>query len=242
MENTMLVGSYDYRLVILSVVIATFASYAALDLAGRVTVTRGSARFGWLTGGAGAMGFGIWSMHYIGMLAFRLPIPVRYYWPTVLLSLLAAIVASAAALLFTSGQEMSLWSTAVGSVVMGGDIGAMHYIGMHAMRIGATCHFDPLVVVLSVVLAVLISFIALRLVFLARDHGETKRLWRVASAIVMGAAIPINAFHRDGSGQLHGFRRACRLVACHGRFYRRRDRNCDSDNHGLGNCHPDCWQ
>jgi diguanylate cyclase (GGDEF)-like protein/PAS domain S-box-containing protein len=191
MENTMLVGSYDYRLVILSVVIATFASYAALDLAGRVTVARGSARFEWLAGGASAMGFGIWSMHYIGMLAFRLPIPVRYDWPTVLLSLLAAIFASAAALHFASGQEMSLWHTAVGSVVMGGGIGAMHYIGMHAMRIGAMCHFNPLVVILSVVLAVLISFVALRLVFLARDHGETKRLRRIASVIVMGAAIPV---------------------------------------------------
>jgi len=190
-ENTILVGSYDYRLVVLSVVIATFASYAALDLAGRVTVARGSARVDWLAGGAIAMGLGIWSMHYIGMLAFRLPIPVWYDWPIVVLSLLAAIFASAAALHFASGQEMSLWRTAFGSLVMGGGIGAMHYIGMHAMRLGAMCHFNPLVVVLSVVLAVLISFVALRLVFLARDHGETRRLRRAASAIVMGAAIPI---------------------------------------------------
>jgi two-component system sensor histidine kinase/response regulator len=118
------------------------------------------------------MGFGIWSMHYIGMLAFRLPIPVRYDWPTVLLSLLAAIFASAAALHFASGQEMSLWRTVAGSLVMGGGIGAMHYIGMHAMRMGAMCHFNPLVVILSVVLAVLISFVALRLVFLARDRRD----------------------------------------------------------------------
>jgi two-component system sensor histidine kinase/response regulator len=190
-ENTMLLGSYDYRLVVLSVVIATFASYAALDLAGRVSVARGSARVGWLAGGASAMGLGIWSMHYIGMLAFRLPIPVWYDWPIVVLSLLAAIFASAAALHFASGQEMSLWRTAFGSLVMGGGIGAMHYIGMHAMRMGAMCHFNPSVVVLSIVLAVLISFVALRLVFLARDHGETRRLRGAASAIVMGAAIPI---------------------------------------------------
>ena len=67
-ENTMLVGSYDYRLVTLSVIIATFASYAALDLAGRLTVARGAARVGWLAGGASAVGLGIWSMYYIGML------------------------------------------------------------------------------------------------------------------------------------------------------------------------------
>jgi diguanylate cyclase (GGDEF)-like protein/PAS domain S-box-containing protein len=190
-KHTLLVGSYDYRLVALSVVIATFASYAALDLAGRVTIARGSARFGWLAGGAGAMGLGIWSMHYIGMLAFRLPIPVWYDWPIVLLSLSAAIFASAAALHVASRHGMSLWRTVSGSIVMGGGIGAMHYIGMHAMRMSAMCHFDPFVVVLSVILAVLISFVALRLVFLARNHSETRRLRKIASAIVMGAAIPI---------------------------------------------------
>jgi diguanylate cyclase len=190
-QHTMIVGSYDYPLVVLSVVIAIFASYVALDLAGRVTIARGLARLAWLTGGACAMGLGIWSMHYIGMLAFRLPIPVRYDWPLVLLSLLAAIFASAAALHLASGQEMSLWRTLFGSLVMGGGIGAMHYIGMDAMRMGAMCHFNPSVVVLSVILAVLISFVALRVVFLARDHSGTTRLRRVASAIVMGASIPV---------------------------------------------------
>ena len=89
-----LIGSYNYALVALSVLIAMFASYAALDLAGRVTAAGGWTRAVWLLGGAGAMGTGIWSMHYIGMLAFILPIPVAYHWPTVLLSLFAAILAS----------------------------------------------------------------------------------------------------------------------------------------------------
>jgi diguanylate cyclase (GGDEF)-like protein/PAS domain S-box-containing protein len=190
-ENTMLVGSYDYRLVALSVVIATLASYAALDLADRVTIARGSARSAWLAGGASAMGLGIWSMHYVGMLAFRLPIPVWYDWPIVLLSLLAAIFASAAALHVATGHSVTLWRTAIGSVVMGVGVGAMHYIGMDAMRMGAMCHFNPSLVVLSVILAVGISFVAIRLVFLARNQSETTRLRKIASAIVMGAAIPI---------------------------------------------------
>ena len=67
-------ATYDYRLVSLSVVIAIFASYTALDLAGRVTATRDQARLAWLIGGATAMGTGIWSMHYTGMLAFRKPV------------------------------------------------------------------------------------------------------------------------------------------------------------------------
>jgi two-component system cell cycle sensor histidine kinase/response regulator CckA len=95
-------GSYDHRLVALSVVIAICASYAALDLAGRATAARGRIRAAWLIAGATAMGLGIWSMHYIGMLAFSLPVPVQYDWPTVLLSLIAAILASAVALYVVS--------------------------------------------------------------------------------------------------------------------------------------------
>ncbi len=103
---TALSGSYDYLLVALSIVIAILASYAALDFAGRVTAARGSMRLLRLTGGAVSMGVGIWSMHYVGMLAFQLPIPVRYDWPTVLLSLLAAILASVVALFVVSRQRM----------------------------------------------------------------------------------------------------------------------------------------
>jgi two-component system, sensor histidine kinase and response regulator len=99
LQETILVGSYDYRLVAVSVLIAVLAAYAALDLAARVTAAQGRARFAWLTGGAAAMGIGIWSMHYIGMLAFSLSIPILYDWPTVLLSLLAAVFASGVALL-----------------------------------------------------------------------------------------------------------------------------------------------
>ncbi|HEX3153944.1 MAG TPA: MHYT domain-containing protein, partial [Candidatus Angelobacter sp.] len=87
-------ATYDYRLVALSVIIAIFASYAALELAGRVTAARNYARLAWLIGGACAMGTGVWSMHYTGMLAYRLPIPVYYHVPTVALSLLAAIFAA----------------------------------------------------------------------------------------------------------------------------------------------------
>src|SRR5947209_2305709 len=114
-----LVGSYDYRLVTLSVLIAMLASYAALDLAGRVTASRGSLRFIWLMGGAIAMGMGIWSMHYIGMLAYSLPVTVFYNWPTVLLSLLAAMFASAVALFVVGRSEMGPVRAAIGGLLMG---------------------------------------------------------------------------------------------------------------------------
>jgi len=184
-------GTYDYRLVALSVVIAVMASYAALDLGGRVTSARGQARYLWLSGGATAMGIGIWSMHYVGMLAFHLPVPTEYDWPTVLLSLLAAIFASAVALFVVSREQMRFFQALLGGVLMGGAIAGMHYIGMAAMRASAMCHYSPLLVSLSVVLAVLISVAALWLAFYFRGETKSWSWQKGASALVMGAAIPV---------------------------------------------------
>src|SRR3989441_7518530 len=186
-----LIGSYNYALVALSVLIAMFASYAALDLAGRVTAAGGWTRAVWLLGGAGAMGTGIWSMHYIGMLAFILPIPVAYHWPTVLLSLLAAILASVIALYVVSRPKMGVSRAVAGSVLMGAGIASMHYIGMAAMRLPAICQFNSFLVVLSVVFAILISLAALWITFHFRDEKTGIGREKLAGAVVMGAAIPV---------------------------------------------------
>jgi PAS domain S-box-containing protein len=189
--NMAMVGSYDYGLVALSVVIAIFASYAALDLAGRTTEARGGVRLSWLIGGASAMGVGIWSMHYIGMLAFRLPVPVLYDWPTVLLSLLAAVFAAAVALFVVSRQRMGWLQALAGSVIMGSGIATMHYTGMAAMRLPAMCSYDPRLLTLSVVFAIVISLVALWLTFRFREDRKATGWRKTASAIVMGAAIPV---------------------------------------------------
>jgi PAS domain S-box-containing protein len=186
-----LIGSYNYALVALSVLIAIVASYAALDIAGRVTAAGGWTRAVWLLGGAGAMGTGIWSMHYIGMLAFILPIPVAYHWPTVLLSLLAAILASVVGLGVVSRQKMGAFRALAGSVLMGAGISSMHYIGMAAMRLPAVCQFNSFLVVLSVVLASLISLAALWISFHFRDEKKEIGWEKLAGAVVMGAAIPV---------------------------------------------------
>jgi two-component system sensor histidine kinase/response regulator len=190
-DHIALVGSYSPRLVALSVVISIFASYAALELAGRVTAARGRVRALWLMGGASAMGLGIWSMHYIGMLAFRLPIPVFYNWPMVVLSLLAAILASAVALYVVSREFMGAWRAVVGSIPMGAGIAAMHYLGMDAMRLAAMCRFDNALVALSVVLAIVISFAALWLAFRSRVERRGGAWRKITSSVVMGAAIPV---------------------------------------------------
>jgi two-component system, sensor histidine kinase and response regulator len=187
----MMNGTYDYRLVALSLAIAVMASYAALDLAGRVTSTRGQARYLWLGGGATAMGIGIWSMHYVGMLAFHLPVSVEYDWPTVLASLMAAIFASAVALFVVSRERMGFIAAMVGSVLMGSAIAGMHYTGMAAMRLSAMCHYSPALVSLSIVLAVAISLVALLLAFYFRGETISWSWQKGASALMMGAAIPV---------------------------------------------------
>ncbi|HUY12983.1 MAG TPA: response regulator [Terriglobia bacterium] len=192
METATRLASWcDYRLVILSVVIAVFASSAALDLAGRVAAARGRARYAWLSGGAVAMGAGIWSMHYIGMLAFHLPIPVLYDLPTVAVSLLAAIFTSAIALYAVSRPTLTKLQAATGSLMMGGGICAMHYTGMAAMRLKATCHYDPIIVGYSVLIAIVVSLVALWLTFHFRDDVKEVSALKFATAGVMGVAIAV---------------------------------------------------
>jgi PAS domain S-box-containing protein len=186
-----LICSYNYVLVALSVLIAMLTSYAALDLAGRVMAAGGWTRLVWLLGGAGVMGTGIWSMHYIGMLACVLPVSVAYHWPTVLLSLFAAILASVIALYVVTRQKMAASRAFAGSVLMGVGIASMHYIGMAAMRLPAISHYNSFIVVLSVVLAVLISLAALWITFYFRDEKAGTGWRKTAGAVVMGAAIPV---------------------------------------------------
>jgi PAS domain S-box-containing protein len=183
-------GTYDLRLVALSVVIAIFASFAALDLTDRIFASRDRVRAFWLFGGASAMGLGIWSMHYVGMLAFRMPMRILYDVPTVGVSLLAAIAASAVALFTATRRQMGWSQTVTGGIVMGSGIAAMHYVGMAAMRMTARITYNRPLVIASIVLAVVISIVALILAFRLRDDRRTSAR-KIASAFVMGSAIPV---------------------------------------------------
>ncbi len=181
---------YDYRLVALSVGIAILASYAALDLAGRVTANRGLARLFWLAGGAFAMGSGVWSMHYIGMLAYRLPMPVYYHIPTVVLSFLAAVLASLTALSVVSREQVKPTGVVIGSLVMGSGISIMHYTGMAAMRLAAMHHYNRGLWVLSIGVAVTVAFAGMTLIAYFREENRKLTL-KIATAVVMGLAIPV---------------------------------------------------
>jgi len=194
--NAAMTGSYDYSEVARSVLIAIAASYAALDLAGRVTAASGRIRLAWLGCGATAMGIGIWAMHFKGMLAFHLPVSVEYQWPTVLASLLVAILASAVALYVASRQHMGRVEALTGSLIMGGGIAGMHYIGMAAMRLPAITRFSPLLVTFSILFAILFSLVALLMAFDLREETQWTVPRRLGSAMVMGGAI--SAMHYTG--------------------------------------------
>ncbi|HEY7636405.1 MAG TPA: MHYT domain-containing protein [Gemmatimonadales bacterium] len=183
-------GTYSPILVILSVLIASAASYTALDLAGRVTATRGRERLAWLAGGSAAMGIGIWSMHFVGMLAFHLPVPITYGVGRVILSVLVAIAASALALVIVSRESIVIESLVLGAICMGPAIAGMHYIGMAALNAPAAMRFDPLLVTLSVGVAITASFGGLSLAYRFRtDETALGRRRRMASAVIMGLAI-----------------------------------------------------
>ena len=137
------------------------------------------------------MGLGIWAMHYVGMLALDLPVEVFYHWPTVLLSLFTAMLASGVALFAVSRKAMGLLRTGIGGLFMGIGIASMHYIGMNAMRLRAMCRYSTGLVVLSVVLAVLISMVALWLTFQLRDETAGAGWRKLASPAIMGTAIPV---------------------------------------------------
>jgi two-component system, sensor histidine kinase and response regulator len=202
-------GSYNPALVVLSLVIAACASYVALDLAGRVSAARGRQRGIWLGGGATAMGLGIWAMHYVGMEAFTLPVPVLYDLPTVLLSLLAAVLSSAVALYVVGRQRLSATSAVAGSLTMGAGVSTMHYVGMEAMRLEATCAWNWTIVAISVVIAIVVSAVALVLAFHFRGDTRAFSPLKWASAVLMGLAIA--GMHYTGMaaatftpGHMHG--------------------------------------
>jgi len=172
-----LVGSYNYVLVALSVLIAIFASYAALHLAGRVTAAGGWTRVVWLLAALVRWGLAFGPCTTLECWRSSCRFPVAYHWPTVLLSLFAAVLASVVALSVVSRQKMGWFRALAGSFLMGAGISSMHYIGMAAMRLPAMCKFNSFLVILSVVFAVLISLAALWITFHFRDEktGSARR-------------------------------------------------------------------
>ncbi|MDQ0484593.1 bifunctional diguanylate cyclase/phosphodiesterase [Guptibacillus hwajinpoensis] len=183
-------GQYNLWIIILSIFIAIIASYSALDLAGRVSHAKGLRRWVWIVGGAGAMGIGIWSMHFIGMLAFSMSIPMTYDLSLVFLSIGASFLGALIALIAVGSQNQTNIRLIIGTVFMACAIVAMHYIGMEAME-KVIITYNRLLLGLSILIAVVASFIALKLSFAFSTNKPFSNdiLLKVISASVMGFAI-----------------------------------------------------
>jgi NO-binding membrane sensor protein with MHYT domain len=183
--------SYDFNLVILSVIIAILSAYTALDLTERIATTKETTWVGWLMGGATSLGLGVWSMHFVGMLALHLSIAIDYKSGIVLVSIIPAILAAGLALFISSRETLQTAGLVAASVLMGLGISLMHYIGMHSLHVMAIVHYDGKLVALSVVIAIIVSLIALWLIRYLR-HQEVILWWqKIGAAVLMGLAIPL---------------------------------------------------
>jgi NO-binding membrane sensor protein with MHYT domain/nitrogen-specific signal transduction histidine kinase/CheY-like chemotaxis protein len=185
-------GSYNYALVLLSYLVAALGSYAFLQFATRIAELRDTGlRLGWLAIGAIAMGGGIWAMHFIGMLAYVLPVSVSYTLGTTALSIVPAILAAAIALHVMARPVMTTPRLLIGGTLMGAGIGAMHYTGMSALELDALVRYDPTLFVASIVVAVALSILALQTrEWLSRlSLGRLGTLREVAGALILGFAV-----------------------------------------------------
>ena len=193
---------YDRHLVLLSVVLAMFASYVALDLARRVVRAEGGIAQAWLIGGSLAMGSGIWAMHFVAMMALSLPVPMGYNLPITLLSWVAAVLSSCIALYIASRPRLTTHQLVIGGLSMGAGICAMHYIGMWAMKMVPAIVWDPMLVVASIVIAVGASFAALMIFFWMQSRDPNRLLLpQLVAAALMGIAIA--GMHYTGMAAAH---------------------------------------
>jgi PAS domain S-box-containing protein len=179
-----MVGTHDWGLVVLSVMLAIAASFTALDLAGRVSHYSGLTRAGWLATAAFVLGGGIWAMHFVAMLALHVGMPVSYDLGLTALSLGIAVMATGAALSCVSHRGITTAGLVLAGIFMGLAIVGMHYTGMMAMRVPGTIAYDPLFAGAAVVLAVGASTAALWLAFRTSSLRQ-----RLGGALAMGLGI-----------------------------------------------------
>lgn len=178
-------ATYDLWLVIASYVISVFGSYTALQLAGQITDLRDSMNKFWLIGAAVALGGGaIWSMHFIAMLAYTMPMPVSYDVMLTLSSLAVAIFVTGIGFFLVTYREVTIPRLLAAGVIMGAGVAAMHYTGMAAMIMNAEMQHDPTIVGVALVIAIVASTAALWIAVNLRKGWQ-----KVGAAFVMGAAV-----------------------------------------------------
>jgi PAS domain S-box-containing protein len=187
----MIEKSYSFGLVVLSVVVATFGAYVAVEIAQRVRAGARRRRILWTSGGALALGLGIWSMHFVGMLALQLPVLVWYDALRIFASAVAAVVGCAIAFIIFNRATVSSWLLGLASVFMGCAIAGMHYIGMAGMRMSGHVIYDPRIVAASIGVAITVSFAALALTRNVIETESEPGAWfkKAGASLLMGFAV-----------------------------------------------------
>lgn len=178
-------------MVILSAIIAIAAGYFTIEMSTEITFNKGLERVIWLGISSITMGMGIWGMHFIAMTAFSMGLEISYNFPIVLLSLLVAIAGCAQGLFIITQPYVNNLILIAGSITMGSAIAGMHYIGMAAMRLGAKISYEPSLLILSIVIAIAVSLVAIKLTIALRtSQNRQKQLWKkVFSSLLMGGAV-----------------------------------------------------
>jgi diguanylate cyclase (GGDEF)-like protein/PAS domain S-box-containing protein len=180
----------DYRIVVLSGVLALSTAYVALDLAARISAVRSQSRLLWLILGSVAIGVGIWATHYVGTLAFSFSVPILFHYPNILLALTVAIAASAVFLICIGQRQIGLRQNLTGGILIAVLLCSMHYIDLHAVVLPAVMEYPWHLVVLVAAFSLLLSFFALFLAFRERNsqgltHGK------FLAALVLGCGVPL---------------------------------------------------
>ncbi len=194
-------GRYDPWTVALSFLIAWFAAFVAIQLTARVRDSNRPLARHWIWAGGLALGLGIWCMHFIGMLAFRMPTPLLYAIPTTAASILPAVLASVLALYISGTRHRGIGELALAAVLMGSGICAMHYTGMAAVTFSPAPDWSKPWLLASFVVAVAVSLVALVLLTrLSWDRGEDRLGINLGAAALM--ALGICGMHYTGMAAL----------------------------------------
>ena len=209
---SVVVGEYSFPIILLSVAIASFASYTAISMNERMQENSFFHRNLWLILASIAMGFGIWSMHFVGMSAYLLPISMTYEPILTFLSILPAIASSFLVFSLVNRTRKSIGLNLISGVMMGIGISAMHYIGMASMVSDAIYTYDLTIFTASVAIAIIVSFVAIY-IFTSLQHLMKNRLLKMLTSVIMGLAISSMHYtglmgttyyiHRDKIDSLH---------------------------------------
>lgn len=199
MGSKMLHVSWDPVLIGISFIVAFIASFIALDSAGKVAISNRRESTFWRLSGGATLGMGIWSMHFIGMLAMKMSMPINYHFSLTAFSFLIALISATLAInIAISGQTLSTRRLIVATSLLSTGVVTMHYVGMVAIVEHVAIRWQFSLILLSVVIAIIASGIGLWLAFHLRQNTRRALINRLIAALVM--ALAIASMHYTGMG------------------------------------------